>query len=177
MLKKIVGLLALLILVFCVVAAMQPDDFRYSRSTVISSPPAPIFEIVNTQSKWEAWSPWAKIDPQMQKTLSGPAAGVGSKYTWSGNSEVGEGSSTIVESVPNERIAMKLEFVRPFSGVNDVYFTLEPQGNETKVTWTMAGKNTFLSKAVGLLMNCEKMLGEQFDTGLAQLKALVEKPV
>ena len=174
MFKKILIALAFIVLVLVVVISMRPSDFRYTRSLAISAPATAVFAEVNDLRKWEAWSPWAKIDPAMKMTYEGAPVGVGSSYTWSGNNEVGEGRSTIVESHPSDLIRFKLEFKRPFAGTNDVEFTFKPEGAQTVVTWTMWGKCNFMSKAVGLVIDCEKMCGGQFEQGLASLKAVVE---
>ncbi len=174
MLKKILVALIVIILVLVIVIALRPADFRYTRSATISAPPEAVFANVNDLHKWEAWSPWAKLDPAAKMTYDGAPNGVGANYSWSGNNEVGEGRSTIVESRPPELIRIKLEFVRPFAGTNDVEFTFKPEGAQTMVTWTMSGKNGFMGKAVGLVIDCEKMVGGQFEQGLASLKSVVE---
>ncbi len=174
MLTKILIASALILVALVVVIARRPADFRYARSATISAPAPVVFANVNDQHKWEAWSPWAKSDPAMKQAYAGAASGVGSIYTWSGNSEVGEGRSTIVESRASDLIRFKLEFKRPFTGTNDVEFTFKPEGAQTVVTWTMWGKCNFMSKAAGLFMDCEKMCGGQFEKGLSSLKSLVE---
>lgn len=170
MLKKILIVVALIVIVLAIVAALQPADFRISRSATISAPPAVVFAQVNDLHKWEAWSPWAKIDPAMKRTYDGPPAGVGAVYKWVGNSEVGEGQLTITESRPNDLVGMKLEFVRPFACTNAVEFTLKPDGDKTAVTWGMTGRNNFMAKAAGLFMNMDKMVGGDFERGLANLE-------
>jgi hypothetical protein len=173
---KIVLGLAAIVAVLVIVIATRPSDFGVSRSATMAARPAAVFEQVNDFHKWDAWSPWAKIDPNATTRFEGPTSGEGAKFFWSGNSEVGEGSMTIVESRPDERVGIRLEFVRPFAGTSDVEFTLKPEGeNQTAVTWRMAGKNNFIAKAISLVMDCEKMMGEQLDKGLANMKATVEK--
>ncbi len=174
MIVKILSAVAVVLLVLVVFIALRPADFRVSRSTTIAAPASAIFSRVNDLHQWEAWSPWAKIDPAMKVSYEGPATGVGSSYVWSGNNEAGEGRSTITESRMSELVRFKLEMKRPFVGSNDVEFAFRPVGEQTVVTWSMAGKNNFMSKAAGLFMDCEKMCGDQFDQGLAQLKGLVE---
>ena len=175
MLKKIFLVLVLIMAVFLVIVSLQPSEFRVARSTTINATPVAVFSQVNDFHNWEAWSPWAKLDPNSKAIYEGPSAGTGATFRWSGNNQVGEGSNTITESRPNELIHIKLEFLKPFKGVNDVEFTFKPDGNQTLVTWSMSGHNNFMSKAIGLLMNCEQMVGGQFEKGLAQLKATVEK--
>ncbi|QJE96410.1 SRPBCC family protein [Luteolibacter luteus] len=170
MLKKILIGLAVVLLVLIVVIAMQPSDFRISRSAAIPAPPATVFAEVNELKNWEGWSPWAKMDPSMKQTYEGPAAGTGAISHWAGNSQVGEGQMTITESKPDELVRIKLDFIKPMAATNDVQFDFKPQGTETLVTWTMSGKSNFVGKAFGLFMDMEKMLGGQFEQGLAQLK-------
>lgn len=174
MISKILIGLAVLLAGLAVVISMRPDDFRVSRSATMQATPQAIFEQVNDLRKGQDWSPWVKLDPTCKYTFEGPPAGVGSSVQWSGNNDVGEGKQTIVESRPGERVGMKLEFVRPFAGTNDVEFTFKPEGTGTLVTWTMSGKNNFMSKAVGLVMDCDKMCGDFFVQGLASLKGIVE---
>ena len=166
--------IAVIVVVLVVVIVTRPADFFLSRSTTISAPPQAVFPQVNDLHNWEAWSPWAKIDPAMKTTFAGPVAGTGAIYTWAGNSKVGEGRMTIVESRPSELVRIKLEFMKPFAATNATEFTFQPQGNQTGVTWSMSGKRNFMSKAMSLVMSMEKMIGGQFETGLQQMKAVVE---
>ncbi len=129
---------------------------------------------MNDFHNWEAWSPWAKLDPAAKATFEGPSTGTGAIFKWAGNKEVGEGSMTITESRPSDLIRIKLEFLRPFEATNSAEFTFKPEGNRTAVTWSMEGKNNFIAKAVCLFMNMDKMVGGQFEQGLAQMKAVVE---
>jgi hypothetical protein len=133
-----------------------------------------VFAEVNDFHNWEAWSPWAKLDPGMKKTYEGAPAGTGAIFRWSGNRQIGEGSTTIIESRPSELIRIKLEFLKPFKTTNTVEFTFKPAGDQTVIAWSMLGKNNFIAKAVGLVMNCDKMVGGQFEQGLAQMKSVVE---
>lgn len=174
MLKKILLVIIVLLAGFCIVAALQPDTFRISRSTTINASPEAVFAHVNTLPAWESWSPWAKLDPNAKTTFSGPESGTGAAMSWDGNNDIGAGTMTITESVPNERVQYRLDFNRPMEGTSMSSFVLEPEGSQTRVTWSMEGTNTFLAKAIGLLMNCEKMVGEQFEKGLASLKMVAE---
>lgn len=174
MLVKILIAVALIVVVLVVVVAMQPSDFRIARTVTVGTPAAAVFAQVNDFHKWEAWSPYAILDPAMTKTYEGAPAGTGASYAWSGNNQVGEGRTTITESRPNDLIRINLEFVRPFAAVNTVEFTFTPEGNQTAVTWSMTGRNGFMAKAVGLVMNMDKMVGGQFEQGLAQLKSVAE---
>ncbi len=155
-------------------AATKPDDFQVTRSITIAAPPAAVFPHVNDFRKWEDWSPWAKLDPEAKNSFEGPESGAGAEFSWSGNNDVGEGKMTIAESQPPERIAIKLEFIRPFEDTCDVDFSFQPEGEQTKVTWTMAGQNNFISKIVCLFMNMDQMIGKDFEKGLASMKSVVE---
>jgi hypothetical protein len=169
----LIGLAAVLA-VLLVVIATRPGEFRVARSAAMSAPPSAIFAQVNDFHKWEAWSPWAKLDPDAKNSFEGPAAGKGATFRWDGDKNVGAGSMKITESRPSELIRIQLDFIRPFVGTNDVEFTFTPQGDQTDVTWSMAGKNNFLSKAIGLVFDCEKMIGENYEQGLAKIKSIVE---
>lgn len=175
MLIKILLVLAVLVAVVLITAATRPVDFSCARSLLISAPTSAVFAEANDYRKWVVWSPFEK-DPAMKRTFSGAPTGVGATYDWSGNREVGEGRATIVESRPGELVRMKLEFVRPFAGTNMAEFTFKPMGAQTMVTWSFTGHNSFLCRVISLFMNMEKMVGGQFEQGLASLKALVEKP-
>jgi uncharacterized protein YndB with AHSA1/START domain len=174
MLKTILIALIVIVAVFIVVASMQPSEFSVTRTATISAPASAVFAQVNDLHEWEEWSPWANRDPAAKKTYEGPSAGTGAIYRWAGNKEVGEGSLTITESRPNDLIRMKLEFLKPFQATNTVEFTFKPQGDQTLVTWTMMGKNNFIAKVLHLFMDMDKMVGGDFEKGLAQIKSLVE---
>jgi uncharacterized protein YndB with AHSA1/START domain len=176
MIKKIlVGFIAV-IAILCVIIATRPDTFRVERSATIAASPAALFEQVNDSRKFEAWNPWQKIDPNIKNTYSGPPAGVGASCSWVGNNEVGEGTSTIIESKPGELVRMKMEFRKPMAGVSTVDFTFKPEGDKTVVTWSMYGPQPFIGKAMSLVMDCDKMCGDQFEKGLANLAAVVATP-
>jgi len=167
-------LVAFAIILFIIVAAMRPDDFRVSRTITISAPASAVFAQVNELQKWDAWSPWAKLDPNAQNSFEGPSSGTGAVMRWSGNNKVGQGSMTIIESNPYDFISFKLEFLKPFATHNTATFTFNSEHNQTTVTWCLYGKNNFMRKAMGLIMNCDKMVGEQFEKGLAALKSVAE---
>ncbi len=171
MLNIILIALAVIVAVFVVVVAMQSADFRITRSATISAPPEAVFALVNDFHKWEAWSPWEKLDPALKRVYEGPSAGTGSVYSWAGNSQAGEGRMTITESRPSELIRINLEFLKPFKATNTTEFTFKPEFNQTVVTWSMTGKKNFLFKAVHLLMNMEKMVGGDFEKGLVAMKS------
>lgn len=175
MLRKILLAVGVLIVGFLLVVVMQPEEFSVSRSTDVAAPQADVFALVNDFHRWQEWSPWEKLDPTMKKIFEGPAYGEGSAYSWSGNKEVGEGKMTIVKSEAFERILIKLEFLKPMVATNMTEFTFIPKGQGTVLTWTMSGKNTFISKAFHLVMNLEKMIGPDFDQGLADIKKIAER--
>lgn len=169
----LIGLVAVVAIIF-IVASFKSDVMTVTRSATINAAPEAVFKVVNDFRQWDAWSPWSKLDPNMTKKLEGPAEGVGAVYHWSGNNEVGEGSTTLVESLPHKKVGMKLAFVRPMEGTSDVQFTFVAEGTGTKVTWSMQGPVPFIGKVMSLFMDCEKMCGDQFLEGLANLKKLVE---
>ncbi len=174
MLKKIIIALVIIIIVFVIVVATRPADFTITRSAIIAATPETVFAQVNDLHKWDAWSPWAKLDPAMKQIHEGASAGVGAIYSWDGNKDVGAGRMTINESRTSEAIRIKLEFLKPFAAVNDTEFTFKPEGNQTTVTWTMTGKNNFMSKAFCMFMNMDRMVGGDFEKGLASLKTVAE---
>jgi len=173
MLKKILIALAAIIVVLIVVVALQPSDFRIVRSASILAPPSALFAQVNDFHKWESWSPWEKLDPAMKKSFEGAPSGTGAIYAWAGNDQVGEGRMTVTGSRPDEFIRIKLEFLKPWEATNTTEFTFTPEGDRTAVTWSMSGENNFMSKAFGLFMNMDKMIGDDFEKGLAQLESAV----
>lgn len=174
-LKRLLIGLPLLIAAFLVVVWFQPDDYRLTRSTVIAAPAAAVFGHVNDLRRWDDWSPWAKLDANAKVTFSGPQAGPGATFRWSGNNKVGEGTMTITESKPNERVATRTDFVKPFEGTSRSDFVFSEQRGQTNVIWTMAGRQSFIGKAICLFMPMETMLGPDFEKGLAQLKLVAEK--
>ena len=173
MIKKILISLASVIVIFLMVVALRPADFRVERSATIAATPAALFEQVNDHRKFAVWNPFMKLDPNVKNTYSGPESGVGAVCGWDGNSDVGEGSSTIIESKPGDLVRMRMDWKRPMEGVATVDFTFKPQGDKTVVTWEMYGKNGFLGKAMSIFMSCEKMCGPPFEQGLADLGKIV----
>ncbi|MBK8465444.1 MAG: SRPBCC family protein [Chloracidobacterium sp.] len=175
--KVILGALALMvfvIVVLSVVVAMQPAEFKVTRSLDINAPTERIFEQVNDFRKWDAWSPWARLDPNMKTTYSGPDSGVGASYAWTGNDEVGDGRMTIKNTHPPKYLAIDLEFIKPFEAKNLTQFDFKAMGEKTNVTWTMVGKKDFMMKAFCLVMDMDKAVGSDFEKGLAQLKTVAE---
>ena len=174
LLVRILGGLLVVAAGFFALVSFQPSGFRVTRSATFAAPPEAIFPHVNDLKKWEAWSPWAKLDPNAKNTFAGPSAGKGAVMSWAGDSKVGEGRMTITESRTNEFVEFQLEFYKPMAGVSTTGFTFKPLGTQTEVTWTMAGRNNFSAKALCLFMNMDKMVGEQFEQGFANLKSVVE---
>ena len=174
MLIKTLVALAAIVIVFAAVVAMQPSEFRVARSATIAAPAPVVFAQVNDFHKWGAWSPYDKLDPAMKKTYDGPPAGTGASYAWAGNDHAGVGRATITESRPNELVRIKLDFEKPFAGTAFAEFRFRPDGERTVVEWSLAGENNFIAKAVHLFMNMDKMVGGQFEDGLAQLRSVAE---
>ena len=174
MLWKILIALVVIVVGLVGVITLQPARYRVSRSTTIAAPAPVVFAQVNDFHKWSAWSPWEKIDPAMKRTYEGPPAGVGASYAWVGSREVGEGRMMIVESRPSDLIQVKLEFVKPFAGTSVAEFSFKPDGERTLVTWRMTGDKNFIAKAIHLVMSMDRMIGDQFDKGLAAMKTVAE---
>jgi hypothetical protein len=174
MLKKILLALAAIVVIFLIVVALQPADFRVERNATIGAPTSNVFAEVNDLHKWDAWSPWAKLDQNAKIAFEGPEAGQGAAMSWSGNDKVGEGKMTIVESKPDEAVKLKVDFVKPFEGTSNSEFTFKPTGDQTAVTWAMSGHHNFIEKAFCLVMNGKKMIGDDMEKGLAQMKSVAE---
>lgn len=174
MLKKIGIAVAVLLIVLIAVIASRPDTFSIQRSTVVAAPAPVVFAQVNEFKKWQAWSPWEAMDPNMARTYEGPAAGEGAKYAWQGNDKVGSGNMTIVSSHPPAHIGIRLEFTAPMEAVNQTDFKFNEEGGGTHVTWVMRGENSFVGKAFSLFFDMDKMVGADFEKGLANLKQVSE---
>jgi uncharacterized protein YndB with AHSA1/START domain len=167
--------LALALAIFAVVVALQPSDYLLERSTTIDAPAEKVFAQVNDFKAWDKWTPWKKEDPNPKETkMSNPSFGKGASFYWNGNDKIGEGTMTIVESKPHERVDLEQEFKRPMVDKCLMSFILEPDGGKTKLTWKMFGENNFTEKAVCLFMDLEKMLGPKFEQGLAAIKDAAE---
>lgn len=173
--KTILIVLALIILALLIYAAMKPKAFRLERSTNIKASPEKVFSLINDFRQWSDWSPWDKIDPGLKRTYSGAPSGVGTAYAWQGNKKVGEGRMEIIQSVPSKLISLKLDFLKPFEAHNITDFTFTPQGAETNVKWAMHGPQPFMARLMTIFFNMEKMVGPDFEKGLASMKALAEK--
>jgi hypothetical protein len=173
--RKILLVLVALLAVFLIVVALQPSDYRVERTTTIAASPAQVFPHVNNLHQWEAWSPWAKIDPDAKVTFEGPEAGEGAVMTWDGDDNVGAGKMTLVESDPDKAVKIKVTFTRPFEGGTNSDFSFTPKGNLTEVAWAMHGTHNFMEKAFCLVFNGVNMMSNDIDKGLAQLKSVVEQ--
>lgn len=156
-------------------AATRPDTFRVERTVSIQAPPEKIFPLINDFHSWGSWSPYEKLDPTMKKTYSGAESGQGAVYEWAGNNKAGSGRMEIVETMPPSQVQIKLDFSKPFEAHNTTEFTLEPQGNATNVTWAMHGPSPFMTKVMSIFMSMDSLVGKDFETGLANLKALAER--
>ena len=167
---------AIAVVVVLILAAMKPDSFQVQRSITIDAPPERIQPLIADFRAWGAWSPWEKKDPTMKRSFSGAERGAGSRYAWDGNKTVGRGSMEIVEAAPS-RVAIKLDFLAPFEAHNDAVFALQPQGQMTNVVWTMTGPTPFFAKIIHVFMNMDRMVGGDFEAGLAAMKAAAERPV
>ena len=168
------GAVAVLLAAVLIYAATKPDVFRIQRATTIKAPQEKIVAVLTDFRGWEAWSPWEKMDPAMKRGYSGAAKGKGAVYAWQGNSEVGQGRMEITEAAPS-RVALDLDFVKPFEAHNKVVFTLVPRGDATEVTWAMQGPVPYMDKVVHVLFDMDSMVGKQFETGLANLKIVAER--
>ncbi len=174
MLATICVILAAFIALVIAAASAKPDTMSLSRTIIINAPASTIFPHVNNLHQWKAWSPWAKLDPNTKEFFEGPDAGIGAAMSWNGNMQVGKGKMTITESRPDAFLRLQLDFEKPMKGTSSADFTFTPESGNTIVTWSMEGKNCFMAKVMSLVLNCEKMVGTQYDKGLASLKALTE---
>jgi carbon monoxide dehydrogenase subunit G len=174
MFKIIAIIIALAIAAILIYAATQPDSFRMERSVVIKAPPEKIGAYLTDFKQWAAWSPWENKDPAMKRTYSGSNTGVGSVYDWTGNNNVGTGRMEIMD-VKTNKVTIKLDFLKPFEAHNTAEFALEQQGDSTKVVWAMFGPARYINKVMNVLVGMDKMVGPDFEAGLAKLKAAAEK--
>lgn len=158
-----------------VLISRRPDKFQVARSATIRAPAHVVYGHINDLHNWEAWSPWARLDPDAKNSFDGAPLGPGASLAWDGNSKVGAGRMTIIDSKPDELVHLRLDFTRPFAATSMAEFALAEDGDRTNVTWTMTGTNNFMSKAMSLFMDCDKMVGGQFEQGLANLKAISER--
>jgi hypothetical protein len=162
------------VLVVLGLALMKPNDFRVERAITIKAPPDKIVPLIENFHAWTAWSPWEKRDPNLKRTYGGPPKGKGATYAWEGNKNVGSGAMEVLESGP-QKVRIKLDFLKPFEGHNTAEFTLVPAGDTTNLTWAMYGPNVFMGKVMQVFMDMDKMIGKDFEAGLADMKAAAEK--
>jgi hypothetical protein len=176
MIEIIVAVIAIVVVCLLVYVSRKPDEFEIRRAIGIDAPAEKIFPMINDVRSSLSWSAWEKIDPDMQRRFEGPASGIGAKYAWKGNREIGQGELEIALSDINRKVRYRMHFIKPFEGHSDVDFDLSEQGAQTLVTQTMRGKSaSFLPKLIcTLFFDQDKMIGGKFEEGLAALKALAE---
>jgi uncharacterized protein YndB with AHSA1/START domain len=174
--KTLVIAIVVLIAGVLLFATMQPDSFDVQRSATIKAPPEKIYPLIADFHRWPTWSPWEKLDPAMRRTVSGAPSGKGAVYAWEGNSDVGAGRMEILDTAAPNKVTIKLDFLKPFESHNTTEFTLQPQGDTTQVIWNMHGPAPYVSKVMGIFVSMDKMIGKDFETGLANLKAAAEQP-
>lgn len=172
----ILGAVAAAIVVVLGMASMQPATYHVERSVVTSATPSTVFRILGDLKRYSEWSPWEKLDPEMKKTIAGEPGTVGSSYSWDGNGQVGAGKMTFTNVVPDQRFDIKLEFYRPWASTSSVSWLIAEEDGMTKVTWAMDGNNEGIAaKAFSMFVDMDKMLGKDFDSGLAVLKTIAEQ--
>ncbi len=176
MLKTVLIIVAIAVAALLAYAAFKPDTFRLSRSATVDAPPDKVFALINDLRQFNTWNPFAKLDPQNGITYDAVTVGVGGAYNWQGEKS-GAGRMQITESVPGQRMSAKLDFSKPFEAHNVVDFTIQPQGDKAcTVTWAMHGPMPYLNRLVTTFFDMDKTVGKDFAAGLANLKALAEKP-
>jgi hypothetical protein len=173
MAKKIALGLGATFALLIVVVAMQPSSFSVERSAVIEAPPGIVIAHIQDLRAMDAWSPWAKMDPQMKISYDGPESGVGASSSWEGP-QMGKGLLTVTEVKPDREVEMQLDMLSPMAASNRILFSLSPLGAATEVTWRMEGERNFVAKALSLVMSMDEMVGVPFQNGLAALKAVAE---
>jgi Polyketide cyclase / dehydrase and lipid transport len=175
---KLIKALALAVVVFIaavlIYAATRPDALHVERSATINASPEKIFPLINDFHNWGSWSPYEKRDPAMKRAFSGAPAGKGAIYEWDGNNDVGSGRMEITDAAAPSKVAIKLDFIKPFEGHDIAEFTMQPSGSVTNVVWSMEGPTPYLGKVIGVFMNMDRMIGTDFETGLTNLKTLAE---
>ena len=167
--------LAIAIAIILILAATKPDTFRIERSATVNAPSEKVFALINDFQQWRAWSPWENKDPDLKRTYSGAERGKGAVYAWEGNKNVGSGRMEVLDAAAPSKVVIKLDFFAPFEAHNTAEFTMLPQGNATNVHWVMHGPAQFISKVMQVFVSLDKMIGKDFETGLANLKNLAEK--
>lgn len=173
--KIVLAIIVLALVAVLVVAALKPDTFRVQRRAAIKAPPEKIYPLLSDFQRWGAWSPWERKDPGMKRSFGGPKEGKGATYAWDGDKNVGQGRMEIVEATPPSRVALKLDFMRPFQAHNTVRFDLVPKGELTEVVWDMQGPVPYVAKIMHVFIDMDRMVGADFEAGLANLKSAAEK--
>jgi len=173
--KKILIVAAVLLTAVMVFAATKADTFHVERTAWINAPPEKVFPLINDFHNWGSWSPWEKLDPVLKRTHSGAASGKGAVYAWEGNSDVGQGRMEITDEAPPSQVTIQLDFLKPFEAHNVARFTLEPKGEFTTVRWAMHGPNSYFAKVMQVFVSMDSMVGKDFETGLANMKAIAER--
>jgi uncharacterized protein YndB with AHSA1/START domain len=174
MLKIIMIAAVVLLAVILLYATTKPDTFHTERSIIINASPEKIFGLINDFCQWDAWTPYNK-DPAMKRTYGENTIGKGAHYAWEGNKDVGQGEITITDTTPPREIELELHMIKPFEGRNHVVFSIEADGDSTKVTWALEDQHTYFLKLLSVFLNLDKMIGSDFETGLAKLKAVAER--
>src|SRR5215813_3064224 len=167
--------LAVAIAVVLIVAATKPDSFSIRRAAVINAPADKVFPLIADFHEWRKWSPWEDRDPELKRTYSGAERGKGAIYAWQGNKNVGSGRMEILEANSPALVKIQLDFLKPFEAHNIAEFTMLPQGNATHLSWVMHGPAPFMSKVMQVFMSFDKMIGKDFESGLAKIKSVSEK--
>ncbi len=155
---------------------MGDDKYTVERSLTIDAPPARIYEQIASFHNWRSWSPWEDLDPGLERTYSGAEAGAGAVYGWSGNRKAGQGRMEITDASEPSRVRIDLTFEKPWKSRNDTVFVIDPEGEGSRVTWSMTGSKTLMTKVLGIFTSMDKMVGPDFEKGLARLKATTERP-
>jgi len=168
-------ILAVAIVALLILAARKPDSFRISRSVLIKAKADKVFDLIDDFKAWPQWSPYETRDPGMTRTYGPISKGKGATYEWAGdNKTVGAGRMRITEAAAPYKLLIALEFLRPLKASNTAEFTLEPEGDAVKTTWAMFGPQRFTAKLMGMAWNMDKMVGKDFEAGLAKLKTVAE---
>lgn len=178
MVKALAIILVVLVVVVAAIlifAATKPDSFRVARTATIKAPPEKIFPHIDDYRAWQAWSPWEKKDPVMKRTYSGAARGEGAVYEWAGNREIGQGRMEIAQVTAPSHMVIDMHFIKPFDSRSTAEFALQPNGDGTDVTWVIHGPSPYMSKVMSIFFDVDKMIGKEFETGLANLKTISER--
>jgi uncharacterized protein YndB with AHSA1/START domain len=155
--------------------AMAGDRYTVERSVTIEAPPERVYAQIADFHRWTSWSPWEELDPGMERSYSGAEAGLGAVYAWSGNRKAGQGRMVITDVDAPSRVHIDLSFEKPWRSRNDTVFAIEPTVTGSRVTWSMTGDKTLMTKVMGLFTSLDKMVGPDFERGLARLKQTTER--